>query len=242
MKLTFRRFELSLSRPWLISSGAGAGDNTYDVLFVEISDGHGRRGLGESAPSDRYQESVDTVEAFLKKVDPARLSFQDIPGSRHYLESVSDGDHAAKCALDLALLDAAATAASQPIYEYLQLGFTEKTHVTSFSIGLDRPEVIREKVREAAHYPVLKLKVGGREDAANFAALREVAPGKPVRVDANEAWKTKEEALRNIEWLHRDGGVQFVEQPMPASTPTQDWVWLKERSPLPIFEIGRAHV
>ena len=70
---------------------------------------------------------------------------------------------------------------------------------------------------------------------AAFAALRDAAPTKTVRVDANEAWKTKEEALRNIEWLHRDGHVEFIEQPMPAGSDPKDMLWLKERSPLPIF-------
>jgi hypothetical protein len=54
-------------------------------------------------------------------------------------------------------------------------------------------------------------------------------------VDANEGWKTREQALEMIQWLAADGHIQFVEQPMPASTPVKDWVWLKERSPLPIF-------
>ena len=73
------------------------------------------------------------------------------------------------------------------------------------------------------------------DDRQNLAALREVAPKKPVRVDANEGWKTKEEALRRIEWLAADGHVQFVEQPMPATTAIEEWTWLKARSPLPIM-------
>jgi L-alanine-DL-glutamate epimerase-like enolase superfamily enzyme len=62
-----------------------------------------------------------------------------------------------------------------------------------------------------------------------------------VRVDANEAWKTKAEALENIEWLAKDGFVQFIEQPMPASTSAADLIWLKERSPLPLFADEAFH-
>ena len=102
-------------------------------------------------------------------------------------------------------------------------------------IGIDSPEIIRRKVRDAAQYPVLKLKVGGTTDNENLGALREVAPTKPVRVDANEAWRTKEEALRQIEYLASDGRVQFVEQPMPSLADLDDLVWLKKRSPLPIM-------
>ena len=236
MKISFRRFDLKLTRPWRIARGVDGGDvGTFPVVFLELDDGKGQRGIGEGAPSSHYQESVGTVEAFLRKVEAGRLSFEDIAGSMKYLDSVGPGDQTAKCALNIALLDGAAQAAGQPIYDYLKLGFTEQKHVTSFSIGIDTPEVIGEKVREAGRYPVLKLKVGSRDDQKNFAALREAAPAKPVRVDANEAWKTKEEALRNIEWLHGAGGVQFVEQPMPATSSREDMRWLKERSPLPLY-------
>jgi L-alanine-DL-glutamate epimerase-like enolase superfamily enzyme len=87
----------------------------------------------------------------------------------------------------------------------------------------------------------LKLKVGGPHDRENLAALREVAPKKPVRVDANEGWSTKEEALRNLEWLAADGNIQFVEQPMPVSTAACDLSWLRERTPLPLFADESYH-
>jgi L-alanine-DL-glutamate epimerase-like enolase superfamily enzyme len=76
----------------------------------------------------------------------------------------------------------------------------------------------------------------------NLQALREVAPTKTVRVDANEGWKTKEQALEMIQWLAADGHIEFVEQPMPAATPVKDWIWLKQRSPLPIFADESYHL
>ena len=234
MKFSFRRFELQLARTWRIAGGGG-GSNTYSVLFVELLDEKGRSGIGEAASTGRYQQPADVIEAFLKKVDGNKLSFDDIPGSMKYLDTVAAGNDAAKCGVNIALLDGAAKAAGKPIYDYLGLGFTEKKHITSFSIGIDTPDVIRQKVHEAEIYPVLKLKVGSPDDQKNFAALREAAPTKTVRVDANEAWKTKEEALRNIEWLHRDGHVEFIEQPMPAGSDPKDMHWLKVHSPLPIF-------
>lgn len=236
MKFQFRRFELKLTRTWRIATGLGGpGTSTYGTVFVELADDQGRSGIGEAASTGRYEQPIEVIEAFLRKVDASRLSFDDVAGSMKYLDSVAAGNGAAKCGLNIALLDGATRALKQPIYDHLKLGFTEKKHVTSFSIGIDTPEVIREKVREAASYPVLKLKVGSPDDQANFKALREAAPDKPVRVDANEAWKTKEEALRHIEWLHHHGNVQFIEQPMPASSSRSDMAWLKERSPMPIF-------
>jgi L-alanine-DL-glutamate epimerase-like enolase superfamily enzyme len=135
----------------------------------------------------------------------------------------------------VAILDGAAKLGGQPLHRFLGLGFAERRHVTSFSIGISTPEIIRKKVLAANDFPILKLKVGSPGDRERLAALREVAATKPVRVDANEGWKTKEEALRMIEWLAADGKIEFVEQPMPAAQPVADWRWLKARSPLPIF-------
>jgi L-alanine-DL-glutamate epimerase-like enolase superfamily enzyme len=100
---------------------------------------------------------------------------------------------------------------------------------------------VRRKVAAAVGYPVLKLKVGDAHDRENFAALRSEAPDTPVRVDANEGWKTREEALSSIEQLAEDGHVEFVEQPMPRDTNPGDLVWLKERSPLPLFADESCH-
>jgi L-alanine-DL-glutamate epimerase-like enolase superfamily enzyme len=239
MHLTFRPFDLKLARRWTIASrtgpGGGPGTDTYPVVLLRLRGADGREGLGESAPSNRYAEDLRTVQSFLSRVEPARLSFADIPASMAYLDTLSPGDAAAKCALNVALHDGAARQAGRPLHDFLGLGFTEGRHVTSFSIGLDTPEVIAQKVAEAAHYPILKLKLGSDSDRDNLAALRSAAPHKPVRVDANEAWKTREEALRQIEWLAADGHIQFVEQPMPATLPRADAVWLRERSPLPIM-------
>lgn len=228
-----------MAHTWTIARGSGT--NISKVVVVELTGADGTVGLGEAAPIMRYKESLDSVESFFKKVDPRGLSFSDVEGSMKYLETVSLHDMSAKCALNIALLDGAARRAKKPIYDFLELGFRENHHVTSFTIGIDKPEVIRKKVLEAEKYPVLKVKVGAADDKVNMQALREVAPTKPVRVDANEGWKTKEQALEMIEWLAADKHIEYVEQPMPAATPVKDWVWLKQRSPLPIFADESYH-
>ena len=234
--------ELKLTHEWTIASGVKTGGKTaYEVFFVELSDNKGLVGLGESSPPSRYKESPATVREFLKLVDAQKLSFDDIPASMAYLDSLSPGNHSAKNAVNIALVDAVAKRAGKPIYDFLGIGFTEKKHITSFSIGIDSPEMIRKKVLEAEAYPILKLKVGGPDDQQNMAALRSVAPSKTVRVDGNEGWKTKEEALKNIEWFAQDKHVEYVEQPMPSGTPVKDLVWLKERSPLPLFADESYH-
>ena len=240
MKLHFRQVDLKLAHTWAIARTTGT--DIAKVVIVEVTGAEGTVGLGEAAPSARYKESARTVEEFLNKVDPRGLSFTDIEGSMEYLETLSRHDMAAKCALNTALLDGAARRARKPVYDFLGLGFQEGKHVTSFTIGIAKPEQIRQKVQEAEAYPVLKLKLGGPDDEANLQALRDVAPEKSVRVDGNEGWKTKEKALEKIEWLAKDGHIQFVEQPMPASAPAKDWAWLKQRSPLPIFGDESYHL
>ncbi len=233
MKLNSKRLNLQMTHLWAIARGGGS--TTAQTVMVELIGADGTVGWGEAAPIARYRESLETVEAFLKKVDPRGLSFNDVEGSMVYLDTLSPHDMSAKCALNIALLDGAAKRANKAIYDYLGLGFRENQHVSSFTIGIDKPDVIRKKVLEAAPYPVLKMKVGVADDKINVQALREVAPTKTVRVDANEGWKTKEHALEMIEWLAQDGHVEFIEQPMPGTLPVKDWVWLKQRSPLPIM-------
>jgi L-alanine-DL-glutamate epimerase-like enolase superfamily enzyme len=233
VKLTFKRLDLQLAHTWTIARTKGT--NVTQVVVVELTGADGTVGLGEAAPTARYKESPVSVEAFFQKVDARGLSFSDVEGSMKYLDTLSPRDMSAKCALNLALLDGAAKKARKPVYDLLGLGFRENLHMTSFTIGIDKPDVIRQKVQAAEQYPVLKMKVGVADDKASLQALREVAPTKAVRVDANEGWKTKEQALEMLGWLAQDGHIQYVEQPLPANTPAKDWIWLKQRSPLPIF-------
>ncbi len=240
VKLIARSCELRLANPWKIASSNGSG--THRTVIVEITDADGTSAIGEAAPSSLYGESSDGVLNYLHKLDVEKISFDDVPGSMDYLEAAPGIPVAAKCVLNLALLDGAAKRAGKPLYDFFGLGFRENHHVTSFSIGIDAPEVIRRKVSHAAEYPVIKLKVGDPRDHENFASLRDAAPDKPVRLDANEGWKTKEEALRMLEWLAAtDKKIQFVEQPMPRNASDEDMRWLKERSPLPLFADESCH-
>jgi L-alanine-DL-glutamate epimerase-like enolase superfamily enzyme len=235
--------ELKLAHTWTIASGVatGGGTNISPVAIVQLTDNEGTIGLGESAPASRYKESVHGALDFLAKIDARQLSFANIEASMKYLDTVAPGQFSAKSAVNVALLDGASRKAGKALYDYLGLGFRDQHHISSFSIGIDKPDVIRKKVLAAEPYPVLKLKVGGPDDKANMAALRDAAPSKWVRVDANEGWKTKEQALEMIEWLAGDGHIQFIEQPMPAGTDPKDLAWLKARSPLPLFADEAYH-
>jgi L-alanine-DL-glutamate epimerase-like enolase superfamily enzyme len=118
-----------------------------------------------------------------------------------------------------------------PLYRHFGLDPGDAP-VTTFSIGIDTPETTRQKVREAEAFPVLKIKVGLDTDEATIEAVRSVTK-KPLRVDANEGWKDREEAVRKINWLESQG-VEFVEQPMPAAM-IDDIRWVRGRVHIPII-------
>ncbi|MFQ5584496.1 MAG: dipeptide epimerase, partial [Calditrichia bacterium] len=117
-----------------------------------------------------------------------------------------------------------------PLYKLWGLN-TAHAPRTSFSIGIDTPEMIRKKVLEAEPVPLLKIKVGKHNDEEIIGAVRSVTD-KPLRVDANEGWKTKEEALEKIQWLKTEG-VEFIEQPLPSDM-IEETAWLRERAGMPI--------
>ena len=235
MHLTIRRYDYRLAHNWMIASSlATGGKSLHHAVLLELRDADGVIGYGEASPSTRYSENAQTCLDFLQNVDASRLSFDDLDASMRYVEALSPNDYSPKGAIDIALLDGAAKKMRQPLHEFLGLAFTEGAHLTSVSIGIDEPECIRRKVAEVAAFPILKLKVGSANDAQNLAALRDVAPDKTLRIDANEAWPTKEEALRRIEEFARDPHIEYIEQPMPAANSPDDFAWLKERSPLPI--------
>jgi len=112
-----------------------------------------------------------------------------------------------------------------PLYEFFNTD-KDQAPVSVFTIGIDTPDNIVRKVKEAVNYPILKIKLGVPNDEEIVEAVRRVTD-KPLRVDANEGWKSKEEALEKIKWLSAQN-VELIEQPMPASQ-IDDMEWLRER-------------
>jgi L-Ala-D/L-Glu epimerase len=146
------------------------------------------------------------------------------------------GQSSAEAAVDMALFDLAGQRLGVPVYELLGLD-PSHTPQTSFTIGLDTPEVVVRKVREAAAYPILKVKMGSDDDREVLQAVRDNTSA-TLRVDANEGW-TPAGALERLEWLH-GLGVEFVEQPLPAGM-LEETRELRRRSPLPFFADESVH-
>jgi L-Ala-D/L-Glu epimerase len=220
---------LNLRHTWTTTMSSSAYRDTLHVRFIR----DGVTGHGEGAPIVRYQENaVDAQRAVLSiqdlvtGADPWQFQkllmevFHRVPGQ-----------YAAKAALDIALMDWLGQKLGVPLYRYFGLDPNDAP-ITTFSIGIDTPEITRQKVREAKPFPVLKIKVGLDTDEATIAAVRSVT-NKPLRVDANEGWKDKEEAVRKINWLAGQG-VEFVEQPMPAEM-LDETRWVRERVNLPLI-------
>jgi L-alanine-DL-glutamate epimerase-like enolase superfamily enzyme len=125
----------------------------------------------------------------------------------------------------------------QPLYRLWGLD-PDRVPATSFSIGLDAPERMQAKAREAEAFRFLKVKLGGESDEEIIRALRAVTD-RPLRVDANEAWTDREVALRKIEWLEGQG-VELVEQPMPRAL-SEDMRWVRQRTAMPLVADEAVH-
>lgn len=203
-----------------------------DNLYVWINSG-GITGVGEGAPIIRYRESAIDGARVVESLKPL-LAGADFRQYRRIIGEVFakvKGQYAAKAAIDIALLDWAGQRMGVPLWQMFGLD-PANAKVTTFSIGIDTPEMTRQKVREAEQFPVLKIKVGLDKDESTMEAVRSVTK-KPLRLDANEGFQSKEEAVRKINWLE-SLGAEFIEQPLPAGR-EEDTRWVRSRVHIPIF-------
>ena len=229
MKLSFFPYELKLRHVFTVSSYSRT--TTPDVQ-VEI-EYDGITGYGEASMPQYLGQTVASVSSFLQKVDLSQFDdpFQ-LEDILTYVDSLSDGDTAAKAAVDIALHDLVGKMLGAPWYRIWGLD-KSKAPSTTFTIGIDTPDVVREKTRECAdQFNILKVKLGGDNDKEMIETIRTVT-NLPIAVDANQGWKDRQYALDMIGWL-AERGVVMVEQPMPVGQ-IDDAAWLTERSPLPVF-------
>jgi len=192
----------------------------------------GYTGYGEASMPPYLGEDHQTARDFLSKVDltgfPDPFLTEDI---LEYVDSIAPGNFAAKASVDIALHDLTGKILDIPLYQFWGLN-PDKTPNTSFTIAIDTPEIVRQKVEEAAGFRILKVKLGGGNDKEMISTVREVSDV-PLCVDVNQGWKDKKQALDMICWL-REQGIVFVEQPMPKEN-RDDIAWLTEQSPLPVI-------
>jgi L-alanine-DL-glutamate epimerase-like enolase superfamily enzyme len=203
-----------------------------DTLYFRYRSA-GITGIGEGAPIVRYKESAETGKKAIESIR-SLLAASDPWKYRAILQEVFakiPGEWAAKSAIDIALHDWIGQKLGIPLYRYFGLD-PAAAPVTTFSIGIDTPEITKQKVLEAEPYPVLKIKVGLDKDESTLEAIRSVTK-KPLRLDANEGFQSKEEAVRKINWLE-SLGAQFIEQPLPAHM-YEEQKWVRSRVHIPIL-------
>lgn len=229
MLLKFYPYELQLAHTFTVSSYSR---KTTPGVQVEI-EYDGFVGYGEASMPPYLGHTVESVCSFLKKVDLTQFQgpflLEDI---MEYLDTLSPGDTPAKAAIDIALHDLTGKILGQPLYKIW--GYNPaKAGPTTFTIGIDTPEVVKEKTLECAGlYRILKVKVGLDTDEQMIKSIRSVTD-LPLAVDANQGWKDRSKALDEIFWL-KENGVVLIEQPLPVDR-LEDTAWLTERSPLPII-------
>lgn len=228
LNLSFEPYELKLRHSFNLAKYSRT--TTPDVQVKLEYDGI--VGYGEASMPPYLGESVDSVTSFLSKLDLAQFSdpfrIEDI---HEYMDSVAPDNRAAKASIDIALHDLLGKIMGQPWYKIWGLN-PDKAPDTSFTIGIDKADVVRKKVDEAAPYNVLKVKMGLDNDKELVDIIREKTD-RPICVDANQGWDNKEKALEMCYWL-AERNCLFVEQPMPKEK-IDETAWLRERSPLPII-------
>ncbi len=224
--LRFIPHELQLRHAFNLANSSRK--TTPDVLVSLEFEGF--TGYGEASMPPYLGESIESVSKFLASLNLSQFNdpFQ-MDDILKYVDSVMPGNCAAKASVDIALHDLVGKIMGQPWYKIW--GFNPaNTPNTSFTIGIDTPEVVRQKVAEATPYKILKVKLGQKTDREMIETIRS-ATDVPLCVDVNQGWTDKQMALDMIYWL-KEKGVVFVEQPMPK-TAIDDMAWLTANSPLP---------
>ena len=228
MKLSYMPYELQLRHAFNLAKYSRT--TTPDVqVQIELD---GIVGYGEASMPPYLGESVESVCKFLSQVDLSQFSdpfrMEEI---LDYVDGIAPNNRAAKASIDIALHDLLGKIMGQPWYKIWGLS-PEKAPNTSFTIGIDKADVVRQKVLEAEPYKVLKVKMGLDNDKELVEIIRSMTD-RPICVDANQGWSDKHKALEMIEWLY-DKNCLFVEQPMPKEM-LDETAWMREHSNLPII-------
>lgn len=234
MELSFFTYELRLRHVFTVASFSRS--TTPDVQVELRYDGF--MGYGEASMPPYLRHELGTAESALRFLSRVRQLLADCPDPFQLeeilarVDALGPGDAAAKAAVDIALHDLVGKLLGAPWFRIWGLD-PAKAPSTTFTIGIDTPEVVRQKTRECAErFNILKVKLGRDNDKEMIETIRSVSQ-LPIAVDANQGWNDRQQALDMIGWL-AERGIVMIEQPMPKER-IDDLAWLTERSPLPVF-------
>ena len=228
MKFSFKPYTLELKHVFTVAVNSRT---TTPVMLTEI-EYEGIKGYGEASMPPYLGESQETATAFLSKVNLEQFNDPfEMENILDYVDTIAEKNTAAKASVDIALHDLVGKLMNQTWYKIW--GYDKsKTPFTTFTIGIDTAEVVKEKVKEASEFKVLKVKLGRDNDKEMIETIRSIT-NVPITIDVNQGWKDKHFALDMINWL-KDKNIEFIEQPMPKEQ-IDDIAWLTQNSPLPII-------
>lgn len=234
LELSFEPYELKLRHVFTVATYSRS--TTPDIQVRIDCDGY--TGYGEASMPPYLAAELGTTESVTEFLTQAAKVLRQFDNPFHMediltaIDQMDKGNAAGKAAIDIALHDLVGRIMEQPWHRIWGLN-PEKTPSTTFTIGIDKPDVVKQKTRECADkFNILKVKLGRDNDKEMIETIRSVTQ-LPIAVDANQGWKDKQQALDMIQWLHEQG-VVMVEQPMPK-TQLDDIAWVSQQSPLPIF-------
>lgn len=230
MKLTFKPEQLYFIRPFRIAHGVRS---STPIVLTQLEH-EGVIGFGEASMPPYLGESHVSVLYFLNKAVEVLSKHQDpfcIEAILKEIDNISPNNTAAKASIDIALHDLVGKLKNKPCWQIFNCD-KNNTPYTTYTLGIDEPEVIKQKVIEGEDYKILKIKLNGENDKVIISTVRNITD-KAIAIDVNQGWKDKYHALEMIEWL-KDKNVLFIEQPLPKNN-LDDAAWLFERSPLPLF-------
>lgn len=238
MKITFTPYPLQLRHTFTVAT---CSRTCTPALLLQLEH-DGMMGYGEASMPPYLGESIESVVSFLSKVD---LSWVKDPMQTDeilsYVDQLAPGNCAAKAAVDIALHDLQGKILNRPLWQLfnpeavLPVNSQQQPYTlpTTYTIGIDTEEMVKEKTREVqGKFRRLKIKVGVPGDHELVQAIRSVTDV-ALTVDANQGWTDREKALDEIHWLASQGCI-MVEQPLPK-THLDDLAWLTAHSPLPII-------
>jgi L-alanine-DL-glutamate epimerase-like enolase superfamily enzyme len=228
LKLKYYPYTLQLKHVFTIASNSRS---STPVVLTEI-EYEGYTGYGEASLPPYLGETQESVMDFLSKVDLSGYNnVFDLETILAEVDALAPGNTAAKASIDIALHDLMGKIMNQPLCNIWGLDIN-KTPYTSYTIGIDTPAIIKEKVEEAVEYKILKVKLGRENDKEIIDAIRSVSR-KPIIVDVNQGWQERDEALDMAYWL-KSKNVMLIEQPFSKDN-YEDTAWLTKWSPLPII-------
>ena len=229
MKLTWKPYELYLKHVFTIANSSRS--STATVLTQLEYDG--LIGYGEASLPPYLPETQASVMKFLEKLDFSGFKEPfELEEILNYVDSIADGNTAAKASVDIALHDLVGKMRGAPWHKIWELD-KEKTPDTTYTIGIDTDEVVKQKTMEVVtEFNILKVKLGRDTDKQMIEAIRSVT-SLPIAVDVNQGWKDKHYALDMIHWL-KEKNIVMIEQPLPKDDLDGN-AWVTGNSPLPIF-------